>query len=374
MNGPEPTSWITDYSSTFLHWVLVGLAIGLVMLGTYWLCRMIGLRSQPATGYAMVMPWLLGFVIFNLFPFGASLYLSFTNYNLFQPPKWIGLANYDNLFNSDPNFWPSIRLTVLYAVLSVPLGMVGSLFTALLLNQKVKGLGIWRTIYYLPAVLPAAATALLWRWMFNPDSGLINAAIGIFFLPIHLLTGLDAPKPGWFNDEHLVLPSFVLMSIWGVFGTQTVIMLAGLKNIPQHLYEAAKIDGANVITQFRHVTIPMLTPTLFYTLIMAVIGAMQTFTAPLFIDTPQEAGIFMQVYIYLQAFTRQKMGYASALAWVLLVMILVLTLVVFRSSSLWVYYEGETRNDAPKRRLFGFFRRTPRVSVPVAVLDAKEHT
>ncbi len=374
MTGSEPTSWMTDYPSTLIHWVIVGVGIGLVMFGTYWLLRLLGVRTQPATGYALVMPWLLGFVIWNLFPFLASLYLSFTNYNLLQDPKWVGLDNYSRMFNSDPNFWPSIRLTLSYAVLSVPLGMAGSLFTAMLLNQNVKGLGIWRTLYYLPAVLPAAATALLWRWMFNPDSGLINAFLGVLFLPIHLLTGAAAPKPGWFNDENLVLPSFILMSIWGVFGTQTVIMLAGLKNIPQHLYEAAKIDGAGTLTQFRHVTVPMLTPTLFYTLIMAIIGALQTFTAPLFIDTPQEAGIFMQVYIYTQAFTRQKMGYASALAWVLLVIILVLTLVVFRSSSLWVYYEGEIRDDTPKRRRGWPFRRERPALVPLRVADVKERT
>jgi multiple sugar transport system permease protein len=374
MPAAEPTSWVYDYPTTFIHWLIVGAAIALVMLSTYWLLRLLGMRGQPATGYALIMPWLLGFLIWNLFPFAASLYLSFTDYNLLQPPKWTGLSNYSRLFNDDPNFWPSVRLTVLYAVLSVPLGMIGSLFTAMLLNQNVRGLGVWRTIYYLPAVLPAAATALLWRWMFNPDSGLINALIGVLFIPIHVLTGLDAPKPGWFNDENLVLPSFIIMSIWGVFGTQTVIMLAGLKNIPQHLYEAAKIDGANTIVQFRHVTVPMLTPTLFYTLIMAIIGAMQTFTAPLFIDTPQEAGIFMQVYIYLQAFTRQKMGYASALSWVLLVMILALTLVVFRSSSLWVYYEGEVRADAPTRRRFRLFRRAQPAVVPARVTDVKERT
>ena len=376
MGGPEPNSWITDYPTTLIHWIVVGAAIGLVMFGIYWLLRVLGMRTQQATGYALIMPWLLGFLIWNLFPFLASLYLSFTNYNLLQPPKWTGLDNYTRMFNSDPNFWPSLRLTVLYAILSVPLGMAGSLFTAMLLNQKVKGLGIWRTVYYLPAVLPAAATALLWRWMFNPDSGLINAFIGVLFAPIHLISGLAAPKPGWFNDENLVLPSFIIMSIWGVFGTQTVIMLAGLKNIPQHLYESAKIDGANTITQFRHVTIPMLTPTLFYTLIMAIIGAMQTFTAPLFIDTPRAAGIFMQVYIYQQAFTSQRMGYASALSWFLLLIILVMTMVVFRSSSLWVYYEGEMRNDAVKKPSLWsrLMRRERRAVVPVRVADVKERT
>jgi multiple sugar transport system permease protein len=341
-------SWVHDYSSTFSHWVLVGAGVlGAVVL-TYLIMRALGARAEPATGVALVMPWVLGFFIFTLGPFIASLYLSFTDYNILRPfsldklPPLVGFKNYINAFTDDPNFWPSIRLTLLYGAISIPLGLAGALGTAMLLARDVKGVGIWRTIYYLPAVLPAAATALLWRWMFSPSNGLINTLLS----PFLALFGLE--KPGWFTDPDLVIPSYVIMGMWGIFGTTTVILLAGLKGIPRDLYEAARIDGAGAVNQFRNVTLPMVTPTLFYVLITSLIGAMQFFTAALFIQTPRSAGQFLNVYIWQQAFQSQKMGYASALAWILLAITLVLTLFVFRSSPAWVYYEGEVRNEKPK--------------------------
>lgn len=345
----DTNSWQSDYPTTLIHWLLVGgVVIGVILL-TYFVLRRFGVKSEPATGIALIMPWVLGFLIFTLFPFIASLYLSFTDYNILRPisldnlPKMIGLDNYETAFTKDPNFWPSIQLTLLNGAIGIPLGMAGSLATAMLLNRNVKGVGIWRTIYYLPAVLPAAATALLWRWMFNPSNGLINTIIS----PFLTLFGLE--KPSWFTDANLVLPSYVIMGMWGVFGTTTVILLAGLKNIPTDLYEAAKIDGAGGVGQFRNVTIPMLTPTLFYVLITSLIAAMQLFTVALFIQTPRSAGIFYNVYIYQQAFGLQKMGYASALAWILLVITFALTLLVFRSSALWVYYESEVQQEKPER-------------------------
>jgi len=353
-------SWTNDYSLTLLHWVLVGGAvIGIVLLVNFVLLRL-GVRQEAATGIALIMPWVLGFLIFTLFPFIASLYLSFTDYNLLRPimldklPPLIGFDNYTRALTEDPNFWPSIQLTLLNGAIGIPLGMAGSLATAMLLNRKVKGVGIWRTIYYLPAVLPAAATALLWRWMFNPSNGLINTILS----PFLSLFGLQ--KPGWFTDANLVLPSYVIMGMWGVFGTTTVILLAGLKNIPQDLYEAATIDGANGLGKFRNVTIPMLTPTLFYVLITSLIGAMQIFTVAMFIQTPRSAGVFLNVYIWQQAFGQQHMGYASALAWMLLLMTFALTLLVFRSSAMWVYYESEVQEQKTRRTrrrgLFGGLR------------------
>ena len=338
-------SWLRDYPFTLGHWLAVGVGVVLFMLLTYRVLRWLGMRPEPATGLALIMPWVLGFLIFNLFPFVTSLYLSFTDYNILRPlslerlPRFVGPDNYAYALTEDPNFWPSIRLTLLYGALSIPLGMAGSLGTAMLLARNVKGVGIWRTIYYMPAVLPAAATALLWRWMFNPSNGLINTILS----PALTLLGLD--KPAWFTDPGLVLPSYVIMGMWGIFGTTTVILLAGLKNIPRELYEAATIDGAGPVGQFRHVTIPMLTPTLFYVLVTSMIGALQFFTAALFIQTPRSAGIFLNVYIWQQAFQSQKMGYASALAWILLIITLALTLLVFRSSALWVYYESEVRQE-----------------------------
>jgi multiple sugar transport system permease protein len=225
-------------------------------------------------------------------------------------------------------------LTLLYAALNVPLGMVGALGVALLLNRDVKAIGLWRTIYYLPAVLPAAAVALLWRWMFSPGSGLIN----FLFQPFYALLNVEPLQ--WFTEPRLVLPAFVIMGMWGVFGANAVILLAGLKNIPQHLYEAASIDGAGTMQKFRFVTIPMLSSTLFYTLVTGIIGSLQIFTQAFFIPIPRRAGTFLNVLIYQEAFSFRNMGYASALAWFLLVVILILTVLVFRSSAAWVHYEG----------------------------------
>ncbi len=343
-------SWVKDYSLTFSHWLLVGGAVILAIFLVYRLLRLLGMKTEAATGLALIMPWVLGFLIFNLYPFIASLYLSLTDYNLLRPlslaklPALVGFKNYIYAFTQDPNFWPSIKLTLLYGAISIPLGLAGSLFTAMLLARNVRHVGIWRTIYYMPAVLPAAATALLWRWMFNPSSGLINTILS----PLLNLFGLG--KPAWFTDPQLVLPSYVIMGMWGIFGTTTVILLAGLKNIPRDLYDSATVDGAGLFAQFRHITLPQVTPTLFYVLVTSMIGALQFFTQALFINTPREAGIFLQVYIWQQAFNLQKMGYASALAWILLAITLVLTLFVFRSSSMWVFYESEVQPEEKKPR------------------------
>ncbi len=343
-------SWVKDYSLTFSHWLLVGAAVILVIYLTYRLLRVLGMQAEAATGLALIMPWVLGFVIFNLYPFIASFYLSLTDYSLLRPlslaklPPLVGFKNYVYAFTQDPNFWSSIKLTLLYGAISIPLGLAGSLGTAILLARNVRGVGIWRTLYYMPAVLPAAATALLWRWMFNPSSGLINTILS----PLFNLFGLG--KPAWFTDPQLVLPSYVIMGMWGIFGTTTVILLAGLKNIPRDLYDSATVDGAGLFGQFRHITLPQMTPTLFYVLVTSLIGALQFFTQALFITTPREAGIFLQVYIYQEAFNQQKMGYASALSWILLVITLVLTLLVFRSQSVWVYYEAEVKSEKKTRR------------------------
>jgi multiple sugar transport system permease protein len=343
-------SWVRDYSLTLSHWLLIGAAVILVIVLTNRLLQSLGMNAEAATGLALIMPWVLGFLIFDVYPFLASFYLSLTDYNLLRPlsldklPPLVGLKNYQYALTDDPNFWPSIKLTLLYGAISIPLGLAGSLLTAMLLARNVRGVGIWRTIYYMPAVLPAAATALLWRWMFNPSSGLINTLLS----PFLNLFGLG--KPSWFTDPELVLPSYVIMGMWGIFGTTTVILLAGLKNVPRELYDAAIVDGAGLFGQFRHVTLPQITPTLFYVLVTSMIGALQFFTAALFITTPREAGTFLQVYIWQQAFQSQKMGYASALSWILLVLTLLLTLLVFRSQALWVYYEGEAQQERKQTR------------------------
>jgi len=326
------------YTSTLSHYVVVAAAIGVAMFLTHRVLRSIGASRDAAMGLALVMPWLLGFLIWNLFPLAASLFLSFTDYNILQTPNVIGLENYERLFFEDPNFWPALRLTMLYALFSVPLGLAGSILAAMLLNQGVRGIGLWRTLYYLPAILPAFVTALLWRLMFLPTrSGLVNSATQ----PIWSL--LDDEPPGWFLDPGLVLVSFVIMSFWGVFGATTVIVLAGLKNIPRDLYEAADVDGASVWSRFRHITIPMLSPTIFYLIIIGTIAAVQVFDQPLFVQLPPGSETFINVYLYRQGFEFFSMGYASAIAWVTFVVILVLTLLIFRSSQAWVFYEAEVK-------------------------------
>jgi multiple sugar transport system permease protein len=326
-----------SYYPTLARWLLVGASIiGLTVLLNRVL-QALGVKREAATGYALVLPWMLGFAIWELFPFARSLYLSFTTYNIFQPPEWVGFQNYVKIFTKDRHFWPNMRMTLLYALISVPLGAAGALGVALLLSRAIRGIGAWRTIYYLPAVLPVAAVALLWAWMLSPRSGLINYMLQ----PIYNLLGMEPLQ--WFTDVNLVLPSYVIMGMWGIFGATAVILLAGLKNVPTELYEVADLDGANAWRKFRHVTLPMLSSTMFYIVIMGVIGALQIFTQAFFITTPTRAPEFMNVMIYQQAFTFRHMGYASALAWVLMIIIFVATLLVFRSSALWVYYEGERR-------------------------------
>jgi multiple sugar transport system permease protein len=306
-----------------------------------------------------------------VFTIGTSFYLSFTDYNLFSAPKWIGLENYQDLFNlsfvplasaeqrssevlpprfdeilrvqigdggfvfgaREENFWRSMRLTVIYAVVTVPLGLMGALGVALLLNQRVRYIGLWRLLYYLPAVLPAVATALLWRWMFS-QSGLINGVMA----PVYRL--FNIPAPNWMTNPSLSPVLFIIISLWGIFGANSVILLAGLKGIPSELYEAVDIDGGGNWAKFRNVTIPMLSPALFYNLITSLIAALQAFEVAAFIPTPAEAGTFLNWQIYQEAFNFRHMGMASAMAWILLLLILALTALVFRSSQSWVFYQG----------------------------------
>lgn len=326
-------SW---YGLTLIDYVVVAIGITASMFGIYWLLRKLGVGREASTGYALILPWLLGLVIWTIGPFVASLYLSFTKYAPIQAgwPTWIGFDNYIEMFTEDRRFWRVLRFTLGYSLINVPLGLIGALLTATLLNQDVKAIGVWRTLYYLPAVLPAAATALLFRWMLA-SNGLLNEMLS----PIYNLFNFE--RPSWFTDPQMVLPAYIIMGLWGVFGANTVIILAGLKNIPRDLYDAAKVDGAGRWSTYWNVTIPMLSGTLFYVLIIGIIGSLQTFTQAFFIQHTARAGTFMNVYIYQEAFERNNMGYASALGWIMLIIILLFTLLVFRSSSAWVYYEGE---------------------------------
>ena len=291
-------------------------------------------RREALWFYGLVGLWILGFVLFTGGPIVASAVLSFTRYDIVTPPEWIGVQNYTRLFTGDPLFWQSLKVTVIYSVLAIPLGLAASMALALLMNQKVRGIAIWRTLYYLPAVISGVPVALLWMWIFNPQFGIANWALS--------LVGIQGPS--WLFDETWVLPAFVIISLWGVGGSM-VIYLAGLQGIPTHLYEAAELDGANGWSRFWHVTLPMMSPVIFFNLIIGLINSFQTFTTP-FVMTrggPDNASLFYGLNLYFNAFQYFKMGYASAMAWILFVIILVLVIVAFKSSSFWVYYEGQVQ-------------------------------
>lgn len=291
-------------------------------------------RRENLMGWLWASPWILGFLIFTLGPMLASVYYSFTEFPVISPPKWIGFENYRIMLTDDDLIGQSLKVTTIYALFGVPLYLVVGFFVAILLNQRIRLVALWRTIFYLPAVMSGVAVALLWQWIFNSDFGLANWLLAIF--------GISGPS--WLLDPTWALPALILMSLWGVGGGM-VIYLAGLQGVPTPLYEAAEIDGANSIQRFLHVTLPMVSPVIFFNLVIGIIAALQTFTQA-FIMTgggPRNATYFFMLHLYNNAFQWLKMGYAAALAWVLFFYILILTLLVVRSSSAWVYYEGELR-------------------------------
>lgn len=288
-------------------------------------------------GWLWISPWLIGMLIFVVGPMVTSFYWAFTSYDIVNPAKWVGLKNYANLVQ-DPLVLKSLINTFYFAGVSVPLGLFLGLLLALLVNQNVRGISFWRTIYYLPAITATVAYAQLWRFLLMRDFGLINNILA--------LVGIQGPN--WFSPRWII-PAFIMMSIWGVGGSM-IINLAGLQSIPTELYDAAKVDGAAGWRLLRHITLPMMSPVIFYNLVMGIIGAMQSFTAFFIITSdpgnwgvPSEVGMVYMVYLYRNAFFLFRMGYGSALAWVLFIVILALTLLVFRSASRWVYYAGESR-------------------------------
>ncbi len=287
-------------------------------------------RRELLAGYLFAMPWLIGIVLFIAGPVIFSFIISFTDWDLLNPPHWIGWANYATLVHEDPLFWKSIRVSAIYTLFSVPLGMAFALAVALALNMNLPGQSVMRTIYYLPSILSGVAVALLWQWIFNAEFGLINV----------LLRKIGLPAPGWLTSEQWALPALIIMSLWGIGGTM-IIYLAGLQGIPPHLYEAARIDGANLLQMFRNITLPMLSPVLFFTLIMGIIGSFQVFTQAYVMTNggPAHATLFFVLYLYRNAFEWLKMGYASALAWLLFIIILLLTLINFYMSRYWVHYD-----------------------------------
>jgi multiple sugar transport system permease protein len=281
-------------------------------------------RKEALTAYFLVGPWIVGFIIFTLGPMIASLIFSFMDYQISQTSAFIGLKNYIELFVQDYRFWLSLRVTLTYAVVAIPLGLILGLLLALLLNTKVPGIAVWRTLYYTPSVVSGVAVAVLWAYLFNPRFGVVN----------WLLSLVNVKGPGWLSDPQWALPALILMSLWGVGGGM-IIYLAGLQGIPTTLYEAAEIDGANKIQSFFNITLPLITPVLFYNLVIGIIGTFQIFTSVYIMTAggPAESTLFYNLYLYNNAFRYQRMGYASALAWVLFIIVLLLTLLVFSSSS-----------------------------------------
>lgn len=292
--------------------------------------RSLGFR-EAVDGYLFILPWIVGFILFTAGPMVASVVFSFTKYQVLTPPEWLGLHNYLAL-PDDPLFWTSLANTAYHVFLGVPIRLAVALAVAMALDRQIRGVAVYRTLYYLPTVVPAVANALLWMWVFNPDYGMVNTLLGY----------LGIPPQKWLWDVNLAKPTIILLSVWH-FGSQMVIFLAGLQNIPLALYEAAQIDGANRWHLFRHVTIPMLSPVVFFNLIIGIITAFQVFSTA-YIATaggPRNATLYYVLYLYRNAFNYFKMGYASALAWVLFWIILGFTAIQSYFSKRWVYYETE---------------------------------
>jgi multiple sugar transport system permease protein len=293
------------------------------------------LRWRNIRGFFFILPWLVGFVLFTLGPFLGSLYLSFTSWRLVGPIQWVGLDNYVQLLTADARFAQSLVNTAAYTAVQTPGTLLLAFAAAALLNQPVRGVPIFRTMFYLPAITSGVATAVLWVWILHP-TGLLNTALG----------WLGVPGPNWLNSTRWALPGLILMSLWNI-GTPMILFLAGLQGIPQHLYEAAAIDGAGWWGRLRHVTLPMMTPTILLTLILGIIDSFQVFTASLVVTNggPADATLFVLLYLYQQGFRFLRMGYAAAIAWVLFALILAFTLVQLGLARRWVYYEGELRRQ-----------------------------
>jgi len=299
-------------------------------------------RKEAVAGYLFLSPWLVGFSAFMIGPIIASLYFSFCDYRIGFPIQWVGLGNYTELAH-DPAFWKSLRVSFFYTLVGVPLRMVLALMLAILLNQKVRCMSLFRTLLYLPAVVSGVAVALLWVWFLSRD-GAGNMLLSYVFNVFGPSTQITPPS--WLGDPTWIPWTFIMMSTWGVGGTM-LIYLAGLQSVPTSLYEAATVDGASVWSQFCHVTLPMISPVLLFNLIMSIIHSWQVF-APAYIVTngtggPKNAGLFYVLYLFINAFDDLKMGYGCAMAWILFAIILSLTLVMLKTSDRWVYYEGVKR-------------------------------
>jgi multiple sugar transport system permease protein len=290
-------------------------------------------RREAIAGWLFVSPWVVSLVIFAAYPVLAAIFFSFTEYNILEPPQWVGLKNYVEIFSIDKAFWISVTNTAYYALISVPLRLALALLLALILNLRAKGIGIYRTLFYLPALVPPVVGAMIFLVLLNP-TGLVNS----------MLESVGLPGPRWFTDPAWSKPALIILSIWPV-GVETLIFLAGLKEVPESLLDAAAIDGAGPLQQFRHITLPLISPAILFNLVIGIIYSFQVFDQALVFGgsngEPLESSLMLMVLIYRNAFRYFAMGYASALGVVLMLAVLVLTLVIFRSARVWVFYEAE---------------------------------
>jgi len=297
-------------------------------------------RQEAVWAYVLISPWIIGFLVFNLGPMAASFYFSFTDYNIVTPPTWIGLANFYNQFFNDPIFWHSLLVTLKFGLMAWPLNLAFSLSVAVMLNQKIRAVNFWRTVYFLPSLITGVAVAVLWSNIFHPTSGILN--------PILALVGIQGPF--WLQDPRWALKALVIINLWGVGGS-IIIYLAGLQGIPTDLYDAAQVDGANAWRRFWHITLPMMSPVIFYNVLLGMIGMFQYFTEAYVLTSspggalgePVRSTLFYNLYLFQNAFRFFHMGYASAMAWFLFLIVLALTMFIFKSSQFWVYYEGQLR-------------------------------
>ncbi len=293
-------------------------------------------RKKPLltrlTPYLFISPWVIGFLAFTLGPMLFSLIISFFDWPIIGDPSFVGMENYKVMFTQDPFFWHSLKVTFKFALYFVPLNIIIALGLAMLLNTNARFMGIFRTIFYLPSVISGVALAMIWAWVYSKDYGILN-----YFLSLIGVTG-----PDWLGDKSWAIIAMCIASLW-TQGTLVMIFLAGLKNIPYELYEAATLDGAGELSKFLHITLPMLSPTMLFNLITTLIGAFQQLTIPLLLTRggPANETYFFAMFVYDNAFKYFKMGYAAANAWFMFFIVLLLTALVFKSGNMWVYYEAE---------------------------------
>lgn len=292
-------------------------------------------REERRGFFLFISPWLIGFVLLMLVPMLTSAYISLTRWNLLKPPVFVGLENFKTIF-ADPLFYKSMRVTFTYTLFAVPLNIVLSVFMAILLNNKIKGMNVYRTLFYLPAVVSGVVIALVWMWMFQPEFGIIN----------NLLSYIGIQGPKWIYDENWAMPSLILMSLWNV-GGNIVLYLAALQGVPTEQYEAASIDGARWLDKFLNITLPGISPTLLFTTLTGVISSLQTFTQAYVMTNggPNESTTFYAYYIYNNAFVYRKMGEASAQGWIMFAIICVISLLIMKTSAGKVYYDGGEEGD-----------------------------